>query len=176
MTADTYIDPRTPFIETFGIFSLDGLPVITADSVISMEFRKESLVSDYPLEGGRFETYNKVAIPFDVRFRFSAGGNEAKRAALLASVEALADDTALYNAVSPEAQYLNCNVVHHDYRRTSINGVGLLVVDVWLREVRTGGQTGTAIRHALLPWGNDRITTGSVQTILLTIPSIPQFA
>lgn len=180
LTRDTYITPPTPFVETFGIFS-NGIPVITADSVVSMEFREEWIISDYPLEQGRFESYNKVYVPWDVRFRFAMGGSEAKRQALLASVAAIAGDLNFYDAVSPEAVYIHCNVKHYDYRRTSVNGLGLLIVDVWLTEIRTGGQTGAAVTFPLIntaqPFAADFINIGPVQPVpVSSLQPTPLFA
>lgn len=170
MTQDTFSYFGGVFSEQWGIFQ-NGVPVITADSVVSMEYRQEWLISDFPLELGAFESYDKVYSPYLVRFRFSAGGSEANRAALLASVAAIAGDLNLYDAASPEAIYLDCNVTHYDYRRTAINGVGLLVVDVWLEEVRivtsstsdTTMPSGTATGNTAEPSGASPLNDGSVQ-------------
>ena len=132
----------------WGIF-LNGSPVVTADSVISMDARQESVVADYPLEGGKFESYDKVDRPFDVRFRFSAGGNDANRGALIASVkELLQDKSQKYMFVAPEDTFEDVTISHYDYHRTSTNGVGLVVIDVWGWQLltgqsqQTGGQSG----------------------------------
>jgi hypothetical protein len=79
----------------WGIF-LGGAPVIVADTVIGFDYRQQWALSDYPVERGGFETYDKVATPFDGRLRFAAGGSAANRAALLASLEAIAGDLNLY--------------------------------------------------------------------------------
>lgn len=113
-----------------------GSPVITADTVASMEYRQEWTISDYPVEQGAFESYDKVQTPFSARVSFAAGGAEASRMALLNSIAAIAGDLNLYDVATPTSTYSSVNVVHYDYRRTTQNGVGLLVVDVWLMEVR----------------------------------------
>ena len=118
----------------WGLF-LGGAPVVTAESVVGVEYRKESMIADYPVEEGAFASYNKVKSPFDFRLRFSAGASAAARAALIASIDAIADDLNLYDAVTPEAVYTNVNVAHHDYHRTARNGVGLMVIDVWCLQI-----------------------------------------
>jgi hypothetical protein len=173
MTADTYFPPSSPFIEQWGIFQA-GIPIITADSVISMEYKQEWIISDYPLEGGRFESYDKVFVPFDVRFRFSMGGSEARRAALLDSVAAIAGDLNFYSAVSPERAYPSVNVAHYDYRRTSINGLGLLIVDVWLNEIRVAGQSG-GLANTATPFAKDAVHIGPVQPVPSPIFGLPLF-
>jgi hypothetical protein len=121
--------------QQWGLF-LDGAPVVVAESVISFEFKKGSSLSGFPIEEGGFENYNKVKRPFDVRLRFSTGGTIADRQDLLSSIDAIVDSLDLFDAVTPEAIYTSVNPVHYDYRRTAVNGVGLLVVDVFCEQVR----------------------------------------
>jgi len=155
LTQDQYTYFGSIFNEQWGIFQ-NGVPVVTADSVVSMEWRQEYAISDFPVEGGAFQSYNKVYIPFDVRFKFASGGSEAKRQRLLDSVAAIVGNLVLYSAASPESIYPRCNVVHYDYKRTAQDGVGLIVVDVWLREVRVISSTNIA---TIMPSG---IPTGAV--------------
>lgn len=126
----------------WGIF-LNGAPIVTAQQVTSMEFIQEYTESDFPLEQGAFETYDKVQVPFNVRFRFASGGAEADRTALLSSIQGIVGDLNFYDAVSPTAVYTSCNIIHQDYRRTATNGAGLITIDVWLREVRVAASGST---------------------------------
>jgi hypothetical protein len=147
----------------WGIFS-DGTAVVTADSVADFTFKKEFALSDYLVEEGAFETYDKVMIPFDCRIRFAAGGSSSNRQALLDSIDAISGDLNLYDAVTPEATYTSCNVTHYDYRRTSTNGVGLIIVDVWLLQVRVVSGSGTGTGNTAQPSGADAQNDGTVQT------------
>ncbi len=147
----------------WGIF-LNGAPVVTADSVVDFTLKKEFALSDYPVEEGAFETYDKVIIPFDCRLRFSAGGSLANRQSLLDSIDAISGDLNFYDAVTPEVVYPSCNVVHYDYRRTSRNGVGLIIVDVWLLQVRVGtSSSSSALTNTAQPSGADPQNDGTVQ-------------
>lgn len=161
MTADTigslgYVQPQ------WGIF-LGGSPVITADTVVSLDYKQEWIIADYPLEQGAFETYDKVALPFDARVRFIAGGSEAVRAALLASVAAIAGDLNLYDVVTPEVVYTSCNVRHYDYQRSSSRGLGMIMVDVWLQWVRVQ-VGGTSSGNTAAVSGANQVNGGSVQS------------
>lgn len=120
----------------WGIF-LSGIPVVVAESVLTFDFKQDYTVADYPIEEGGFESYDKVQVPFDVRLRFSMGGSEADRQVFLDSIATAAASLELYEVFTPEVSYASMNITHYDYRRTATNGVGLLVVDVWLVEVRT---------------------------------------
>lgn len=119
----------------WGIFR-GGVPVIVADNVVSFDFKRDWSIADYPIEEGGFETYDKVQLPYDVRIRFSTGGSESDRQAFLNSIAAVADTIDLYDVVTPEAIYQSVNISHYDFHRTSTNGVGLIVVDIWMTEVR----------------------------------------
>lgn len=152
----------------WGLFQ-DGLPVITAESVISFEFKKGAQVANFPIEGGKFEAYDKVQRPFDVRLRFATGDTLAARQELLESAQAAVDSLELMDAVSPEAIYENVNPTHMDYRRTSVNGVGLIVVDVFCEQIRTTASstfTSSSTNSSLQPSGlttNDSTTEISVR-------------
>lgn len=161
MTADTFNYFSNVFQEQWGIF-LNGVPVVTADTVTAFEYRQEWVLSDFPVEGGAFQSYDKVFVPFDARFRFVSGGSESNRAALLASVQAIAGTLTLFDAASPEAIYLSCNIRHFDYRRTSTRGVGLIEVDVWLEQVMV---TNSPANNTAQPSGASPVNDGSVQPI-----------
>lgn len=120
---------------TWGLF-LDGEAVVTAESVYSFDFKKSAQISSFPVENGGFESYNKVQKPYDVRIRFTTGGTPADRQELLESAQAAVNSLDLMTAVTPEAVYPNVNPVHMDYRRTAVNGRGLIVVDLFCEEVR----------------------------------------
>lgn len=136
----------------WGLF-LNGEPAVTAENVISFEFKQDYRIANFPVEEGSFETYNKVQVPYDVRLQFSTGGSVAARQALTDSVDAIIGSTDLFDAVTPEKVYQSVNPVHQSQRRTSRNGVGLLVIDVYCQQIRvtatqqfassqTGGSNG----------------------------------
>ena len=139
LLADALGLPPSPLAPQWGIY-LDGVPVVDADSVVTFDYRQEWTVSDYPLEQGAFQSYDKVQTPFDVRVRYAAGGSQQNRQALLDSIDDIAGTLTLFDVVTPEAVYQSVNVTHYDYRRTATNGVGLLQVDVWCVEVRVTAQ------------------------------------
>lgn len=162
MIADTAALSASSQATLWGIF-LDGNDVIVAENVASFEFKKDSNISDYPQEDGAFSSYNKVKVPYDVRLRYTAGYSEVTRKALLDSIADIADDYILYTAVTPEASYENVNVVHYDYRRTSEKGVGLLQVDVYLRQVRP--TVVAEFSNVAAPSGANPVNGGQVQTV-----------
>lgn len=157
---------------TWGLYK-DGEPVLFADSVVALEFRQDWELQDYPIEDGAFETYNKVKTPFTIRVRFASGGSENNRGALLSDVAFLAETLDLYDVVTPEVTYLNCNIEHYDYRRTSDQGVGLLVVEVHLRQIRVVEQPAFSNTQ---PQSADAAFVGAVQAAAASSQQITDIA
>lgn len=122
-------------LPTWGVFR-NGVPVIAADNTIEFDFRQDFPVSDYPVEQGAFQSYNKVQLPSDIRMQFSAGGDEANRQNFLRSIDRVMNTTDLYDVVTPEVVYLDYNFTHRDMRRSAKNGAGLIVVGLYLVEIR----------------------------------------
>jgi hypothetical protein len=147
----------------WGIY-LNGEPVVTSDNVVSVDFRQDFTISNYPIEQGAFASYNKVQHPFEVKVGFSTGGSDADRQVFLASIAAIISDTNLYDFVTPEAIYSNVNITHQDYRINASN-VGLRVVEVWCEEVRPAslGTSNTGTTSA-----NSSSATSSTPTTITT--------
>jgi hypothetical protein len=129
---DLASDGTTP---QWGIFR-NGSAVISADTVADFEYRQDWRVADYQVEKGAFESYDKVATPFEGKIRFAAGGSLDNRKAFLDSIAAIAGDLNLYEIITPEETYSDVNIEHYDYSRRNDKGVGLIVVDIWVREIR----------------------------------------
>lgn len=124
----------------WGIY-LNGSPIVIADSVVAFDMRVERALSNYPIERGGFETYNKVAVPYLAKIQFASGGDAQNRADLIQSVNIATDmriggKPAKFDVITPEIVYLNCSISHNSYRRAAGAGLGLVVVDVWVQEVR----------------------------------------
>ncbi len=145
----------------WGIFTRGGKAVVTADNVVSFEYKQEFSIADYPVEEGAFESYDKVQTPYDVRLRFSSGGSFNNRQALINSIQTIAGDLKLYDAVTPEKTYTKVNVAHQDYGRTAQNGAGLLMIDVWLTQIRV--TTSTKLTSTAKPSGAEPMSGGQVQ-------------
>lgn len=122
--------------QRWGVFALDGTPVLEPDSVGSFEYGGEYRIVDFPVEGGSFETYDKVATPFNTRLSLTKGGTLPEREEFLTKVEALRSSLDLFNIVTPERTYLNVNVERVGMVRNATNGAGMLTVELVLREIR----------------------------------------
>lgn len=120
----------------WGIF-LFGIPVLAAaDSFVAFETKSDYSVPDYPVEQGSFQSYNKVALPREIRVTACCGGSEVRRQVFIDSIDLLIPNTFLYDVVTPERAYLNYNFTHSDMTRQAQRGVGLVTVNLYLTEIR----------------------------------------
>lgn len=140
LTGDTFTGYGSPSGQQWGVW-LGGAPVVTFDTFVSIDYRQGWALSDYPVERGGFQTYDKVQLPFDVRVKFASGFDESNRSSLLSSVASISRSLLLYDVVTPEKVYTSVNVQHYDYHRTSTNGVGVITVEMWLLEIRVTNNT-----------------------------------
>ncbi|MGN6774999.1 hypothetical protein [Rhizobium sp.] len=154
-----------PLQQPWGLYS-GGSPVILADNVVRFDYRQQWAISDFPVEKGAFQSYDKVQIPFDARFQFSAGGSDANKQAFIASIQAVAGDLNLYDVVTPDAIYPSVNITHWSYSQSANNGVGLIVVDIWTLEVR---ETVNDMQSATQsPTSASQVNGGTVQPVAAT--------
>jgi hypothetical protein len=144
----------------WGIFK-DGQAVVIADNVVSVDFKQDWNICDYPIQQGGFESYNKVYVPFDVRVRFSTGGSVARRGQFLDSIDAIAPTLDLYDVVTPEKTFTSCNVTHQGYGRTAREGAGLIMADIWLVQVNQEGSA--TFSNTASPASQDAVNGGTVQ-------------
>jgi hypothetical protein len=151
-----------------------GTPVIVPDSVVEFEFRGEQKIPSYPIENGSFNTYNKVAVPFDARVTVTCGGNGSmSKTGFLAAIKVLLEGLNLVSIVTPDASYGPCNLVHVDYRRESRQGVSLIMAQLWFQEVR---QAGATITPAATPDAAAPVTLGQLSPIAPTTAQSATFA
>jgi hypothetical protein len=156
----------------WGIFQ-NGLPIITAESVTGFEFRADWTISDYPVEGGVFESYDKVTAPFLAKVRFASGRSPQARNQLLSNIDAVAGlsgvpaggQLPIYDIVTPEFTYIGCSISHYDYKREAHQGVGLIVVDVWVSQVLVQSAAGLSAAQVQNPASADPQHDGQVQAI-----------
>jgi len=154
----------------WGVFSDGGAPVLIPDSIVAVDVRREWRISDYPVERGGFQSFDKVATPGDARVRMSVSGAIA-RGPFLDQLDRVAASLDLYTVVTPDAIYPSVNIIHYDYRREQRSGASLLIVDLWLQEVRVTVQT--EFTNTKSPEGAANSAGGNVQA---TAPTPSQAA
>ena len=150
-------------IPEYGIFTQGGSPVVIPNTIVALDYRKEARVSEYPVEQGGFQSYDKVQVPYDVRIRMGCDGSTTPKALFLSQIDnAYRAVTELYAVYAKDVQYQSATITHYDYRLERENGVGVLIVDVWLQEVRVTVQT--SFTNTQTASGANAVNDGTVQT------------
>lgn len=136
LTADSApVMSQAALTPQWGVFK-DGDPVIVPDTILAVEKSKEWRVSDYPVEDGSFQSYNKVETPFDAHVTMTKAGDESERAAFLDTLERITKSLDLYDVVTPEKVYESANIERYNYERGARQGAALITATLMLREVR----------------------------------------
>jgi hypothetical protein len=150
----------------WGIF-LNGVQVVGQDvnniiniisglgngNFLDLDYKARFSISNYPVEQGAFQSYNKVQSPYEVAVTVTAGGTAANRIQLLNQVQTIIGTTDLYTVNMPEGTLSGLNPVSYGYQRRHDNGLGLLIVTIMFQQVRPAGDpvfstTGTASNTA----------------------------
>jgi len=163
LTADAVAFLGSP--APWGIY-LGGAPVLPVDNVVTLGLKGEHVIADYPIEQGGFASYDKVQIPKDVRVRVSVGGSDADRALALETIRLIEGDLNFYDIYMPEAVYTSVNIAAFDFHRSAQRGLGLLVLDLHLLEIRSvtsGEASGQMLSNTQQPSGTDATSGGTVQ-------------
>jgi len=147
-------------LPTWGIFQ-NNTPVVRADNVVSFEYKQEWTISDYPVEGGGFQSYDKVQLPFDIRLEFSKGGSVSDRQNFINSINTIAGNLQFYDVYTPEINYTSVNIQRWDYSRKSNSRLGLVVIDVWLIQIRVTATT--TFQNVVNPVSAGQVSNGQVQ-------------
>lgn len=149
-------------LSEWGLYTKDGALALEADSVTAMGYDAEYRVADFPVEEGGFESYDKVAVPFQTRIILTKGGTMEDRRAFLAAIEEIRGDTELYSVVTPERAYLDVNIARVSIDRSREQGAGLISAEIVLQEIRQSVTT-TFTDSTAAPSGADVHNNGTVQ-------------
>lgn len=142
---------------------LDGAPALDYNSTIDFEFTQDWIIADYPVEGGSFESYDKVQEPWDIKIKISSAGDPVSRAELITQLDVIGNSLSLYDFLTPEKFYQSCSVRHIDIRRTATNGVGMIIANIYLQQIRLSATT--TYQDTYNPSNAGQQGTGNVQGV-----------
>lgn len=147
----------------WGVFDQSGKAVIHPESYQGFENQNRWKISEFPLQDGDFQSYNKVIIPRTITLKLTQGGSLQQRTALLSALAAIGGDTNLYNIIVPEGVYLGFNCDGFTVRRMGREGAYFFAdLDVRFTNIRqaksvyssTTANTANAANPAALPAQN----------------------
>lgn len=149
----------------WGVFDKKGGLALKADSVREVEDDKEFNVPRYPIEGGGFQSYNKVEQPQQVQVIVTKGGSTSDKSSFIAAVDKLTASLDLLSVITPEQTYRNLNLVKSSKHRSAETGASLLVIQLTFEEVRVSSATVAFSDQTVKdPSGADNVSGGAVQT------------
>ena len=143
----------------WGLYDAVGDKLFDVDNVIDISYKRENRVSNFPVQGGTFASYNKVKLPYLSTLRMSKGGSITDRSLVLSGLEAACNSTKTYTIITPEISYIKANIISFDYKRTS----NLLIVDVQVQEIREVNPAYSKVSNTLDVAGQDKVSNGISQ-------------
>lgn len=141
---------------------LNGEQAFDFRSIAGFGYKQDWVIADYPTDDGAFFSYDKVQLPFECRLRITSGGTEEERQALIEEVTAAANTLNLYDVVTPEKVYPNCNISRMNFDRTAERGAGMIVIDVTFQEIRSS--QASAFSNTQQPGSAGQQGVGNVQS------------
>ena len=115
---------------------LDSVGIGSTLSTNSVEFSKETKISDVPLELGSFASYNKVQVPATPVVTLCLTGTEENRKTFLSEIDNACMSVDLYDVYTPEKTYLDYSIERYRYERRAERGKTLMLVEISLKEIR----------------------------------------
>lgn len=147
----------------WGIFDKDGKDALEADSIVEIEYRNDSQVSNYIQEQGAFASYNKVDNPYEFTVSVAIAENLFNRSRFIRKIEDIRQSTDVFSVVTPEKTYLNATLQGISYHRDNTR-VSLIIVDMFWVEIRNTGTVDTSFSETKEASGADAVDNGIVQT------------
>lgn len=129
------------------ITTSDGGPLLTFTTYLGCEYSSEAKSPDQPVEEGGFFSYNKLNTPYTVNVALAVSGDIQKLQNFLDVLEKLHTGTDLVNVVTPEKTYTSASIVGLNYSRKREDGLGMLTVELKLKEVRQVSTAYTTIQR-----------------------------
>lgn len=155
----------------WGVFDANGNKVIDADNVMSFDYRAEFSVSNFPVQNEAFASYNKVRHPFDTAVLLTKGKTQADRTTFLNQCEAVAQSLALFTILTPEKQYIGCNVTRFEMQRKEVKGAFFVMAELIFTQIQqveaqysASGTQGTSTAQARTASPVPPVNQGNVQT------------
>lgn len=145
VTASTTIPPASDLhltenivypLKFWGLYTESGELALEVDSFVEVSYSKEFNTPAYPLEGGGFETYNKIEAPYEARIVLTKGGEEDVKKVFIETLERFNRSLDLLQIETPSKSYANANIVRLQIARTREQGADLIRAEVSLREIR----------------------------------------
>lgn len=152
----------------WGVYDADNNRVVPADNIVSLNYRLEQVVSNFPVQAGSFSAFNSVDTPIEIALRFTKGGSEQQRANFLSDCEFITRSLSRYTILTPERSYSEMKAVRFELGRNGASGAYFFQeVDISFMQIREVSAQYTAYapltENAQAPAAQGTINEGRVQ-------------
>lgn len=113
------------------------LGVLEEPSFNALDYSKEYRVSNFPIEGGGFASYNKVEMPGSIVVTMCMGGSDKEQKRFLDSIKNAAGSLDTYSIITPKKSYVSYNINRYAFSNRVENGADILIVAIDITEVRS---------------------------------------
>lgn len=126
----------------YALLDANDNKAIRPDGFGEVEFKGEANVATAPIEGGGFQSYNKVVNPEEIPVvMICSGQGEMSRTDFLTECLKLKNSPRVLKLVTPDQVFPAVTCTGMSYKRTAREGATLLQVRMTFREVRESGHT-----------------------------------
>ena len=137
--------------------------LLVPDSFVDFEYKKEAKIPIYPMQGGAFQSYNKVVMPSDIKVTVTCSGNlTMSKQEFIQRITAMINSLVLVDISTPDEVYKNYNLIHVDYKRESTRGATMLIAQLWFQAVMI---VTPATNNTAAPSGASATSLGSLTPI-----------
>jgi hypothetical protein len=145
----------------WGVYDKTGVLALEPDSFLGIDFKNNSLLSNYPTESGAFATYNKVSTPYDFSVKIALGRDQASRTAMILKLDSMLQSIDLFTVITPEITIKNASLVNYSYNRENKSGVSMITFTLQFMEVRV---TATSVFSPVtkVPDSSTKLSNGQV--------------
>jgi hypothetical protein len=158
--------PNNLFGTKWGILDGFGATLLKPDSFVSFEYREERKIPNYPIEDGSFRSYNKVALPYDIKLTVTCSGNGSMtKINFINTIQKLLDELTIINVSTPEKNFEKTNLIHVDYRKEARNGATLIIAQLWFQEIKVAQMPSVSTTQ---PSGTPKTPLGQLSPVTPT--------
>lgn len=102
-----------------------------------VQARKDSQITNYPVENGNFTSVNKVSLPNTVQLDIIQSGTDDEIRRIDQRLSTLLNSVITVDVVTPTFTILGVNLITYDVRISNDTGLGVLAGSLTFQEVRS---------------------------------------
>ena len=127
--------------------SKNGKTICGFDDFIGMKYESDSRISNYTVQFGDFNSYNKVIIPKIIEITLVTQGTHEKISNVVEILENYKNSTKLVDVQTPYGVFIGYNIINLSYELSVSKGIGYLECTIKIREVGVSSAQFTAFKN-----------------------------